>query len=154
MALKLNIAQINSAAKGNNDLRETLTGIYNEFQSVYQQTGAAPIQKVDATPVKFSGATVAVRAIGDRRQRSVQCCDYPTAASGRIKRTAELDQRAHLSGIIEFDGRQLFVGRRDLPISARTRAMSFQTRAHRSTGGSDRVTTRRHSTATKCSRGS
>jgi hypothetical protein len=55
MALKLNIAQINSAAKGNNDLRETLTGIYNEFQSVYQQTGAAPIQKVDATPVKFSG---------------------------------------------------------------------------------------------------
>jgi hypothetical protein len=55
MALTLNIAQINSAAKGNNDLRETLTGIYNEFQSVYQQTGSAPIQKVDATAVKFNG---------------------------------------------------------------------------------------------------
>ncbi len=55
MALKLNIAQINSAAKGNNDLRETLTGIYNDFQSVYQQTGTGPIQKVDATPTRFLG---------------------------------------------------------------------------------------------------
>ena len=54
MALKLNIAQINSAAKGNNDLRETLTGIYNEFQSVYQQTGTGTIQKVDATAKAFS----------------------------------------------------------------------------------------------------
>jgi hypothetical protein len=55
MALKLNIAQINSAAKGNNDLRETLTGIYNEFQSIYQQTGTGPIQKVDTTSKAFSG---------------------------------------------------------------------------------------------------
>jgi hypothetical protein len=55
MALKLNIGQINSAAKGNNDLRETLTGIYNELQGVHQQTGSAPIQKVDTTQASFSG---------------------------------------------------------------------------------------------------
>ncbi len=54
MALKLNIGQINSAAKGNNDLRETLTGIYNELLGVHQQIGSAPIQKVDTAPA-FSG---------------------------------------------------------------------------------------------------
>lgn len=59
MALKLNLGQINSAAKGNNELRETLTGVYNELQSVYQQIGAGPIQKVDATGVAFSGAPAA-----------------------------------------------------------------------------------------------
>ena len=55
MALKLNIGQINSAARGNNDLRETLTGIYNELLGVHQQTGSAPIQKVDTAQVSFSG---------------------------------------------------------------------------------------------------
>lgn len=55
MALKLNLGQINNAAKGNNDLRETLTGVYNEFQAIYQQVGSAPIQKVDSTPSSFSG---------------------------------------------------------------------------------------------------
>ncbi len=55
MALKLNVGQINSAAKGNNDLRETLTGIYNELLGVHQQTGSAPIQKVDTVQASFSG---------------------------------------------------------------------------------------------------
>lgn len=55
MALKLNLSQINSAAKGNNDLRETLTGVYNELQAVYQQIGSAPLKKVDAKATKFSG---------------------------------------------------------------------------------------------------
>lgn len=55
MALKLNLGQINSAARGNNDLRETLTGVYNELQSVYQQIGSGPIQKVDTAAVQFSG---------------------------------------------------------------------------------------------------
>jgi hypothetical protein len=55
MALKLNLGQINSAAKGNNDLRETLTGVYNELQSVYQQIGSGPIQKVDTIAPAFSG---------------------------------------------------------------------------------------------------
>ena len=55
MALKLNIGQINSAAKGNNDLRETLTGIYNELLGVHQQTGSAPIQKMDTAQASFSG---------------------------------------------------------------------------------------------------
>ncbi|HEY4045577.1 MAG TPA: hypothetical protein VGM27_01820 [Acidobacteriaceae bacterium] len=55
MALKLNLGQINNAARGNNDLRETLTGVYNEFQAIYQQVGSSPIQKVDSTPPSFSG---------------------------------------------------------------------------------------------------
>ncbi|MDE2102638.1 MAG: hypothetical protein KGL39_35660 [Patescibacteria group bacterium] len=54
MTLKLNLGQIDNAAKGNNDLRETLTGIYNEFRAIYRQTGSGPIQKVDAAAVKFN----------------------------------------------------------------------------------------------------
>jgi hypothetical protein len=34
MALKVNLAQINSAARGNSDLRETLTGIHLALQSL------------------------------------------------------------------------------------------------------------------------
>lgn len=56
MALKLNIAQIVAAARGNNDLRETLTGIYNELQALYAQTGSGPIQKIDAAKPRFTGA--------------------------------------------------------------------------------------------------
>jgi hypothetical protein len=54
MALKVNLAQINSAARGNSDLRETLTGIHLALQSLYAQTGAAPLQKIDATPAAFT----------------------------------------------------------------------------------------------------
>jgi hypothetical protein len=54
MALKVNLAQINSAARGNNDLRETLTGIHLALQSLYAQTGTAPLQKIDATPGAFT----------------------------------------------------------------------------------------------------
>ena len=49
MALSVNLAQINSAARGNSDLRETLTGIHLALQSLYAQTGTAPLTKVDAT---------------------------------------------------------------------------------------------------------
>jgi hypothetical protein len=54
MALKVNLAQINSAARGNSDLRETLTGIHLALQSLYAQTGTAPLQKIDATPAAFT----------------------------------------------------------------------------------------------------
>jgi len=54
MALSVNLAQINSAAKGNSDLRETLTGIHLALQSLYAQTGSAPIAKVDARATAFT----------------------------------------------------------------------------------------------------
>jgi hypothetical protein len=54
MALKVNLAQINSAARGNSDLRETLTGIHLALQSLYAQTGTAPLEKIDATPATFT----------------------------------------------------------------------------------------------------
>ena len=54
MALKVNLAQINSAARGNSDLRETLTGIHLALQSLYAQTGTTPLSKVDATTAAFT----------------------------------------------------------------------------------------------------
>jgi hypothetical protein len=54
MALSVNLAQINSAAKGNSDLRETLTGIHLALQSLYAQTGSAPIAKVDTRAAAFT----------------------------------------------------------------------------------------------------
>jgi hypothetical protein len=54
MALKVNLAQINSAARGNSDLRETLTSIHLALQSLYAQTGTAPLSKVDATAAAFT----------------------------------------------------------------------------------------------------
>jgi len=59
MALSVNLAQINSAAKGNNDLRETLTGIHLALQSLYAQTGSAPLAKVDTTAANFTAPPAA-----------------------------------------------------------------------------------------------
>ena len=49
MTLTVNLAQINSAARGNSDLRETLTSLHLALQSVYAQTGSGPLKKVDST---------------------------------------------------------------------------------------------------------
>jgi hypothetical protein len=54
MALKVNLAQINSAARGNSDLRETLAGIHLALQSLYAQTGTTPLTKVDSTAAAFT----------------------------------------------------------------------------------------------------
>jgi hypothetical protein len=54
MALSVNLAQINSAAKGNSDLRETLTGIHLALQSLYAQTGTTPLTKIDASTAPFT----------------------------------------------------------------------------------------------------
>jgi hypothetical protein len=59
MALSVNLAQINSAAKGNNDLRETLTSIHLALQSIYTQTGSAPLAKVDTTTANFTAPPAA-----------------------------------------------------------------------------------------------
>jgi hypothetical protein len=60
MALKVNLAQINSAARGNHDLRETLTAIHLALQSLYAQTGTTPLNKVDVS----AGAFTAPPAVG------------------------------------------------------------------------------------------
>jgi hypothetical protein len=59
MALSVNLAQINSAAKGNSDLRETLTGIHLALQSLYAQTGSAPLAKVDTSTANFTAPPTA-----------------------------------------------------------------------------------------------
>src|ERR1700722_11154926 len=59
MALKVNLAQINSAARGNSDLRETLTGIHLALQSLYAQTGTTPLTKVDTTTAAFTAPPAA-----------------------------------------------------------------------------------------------
>jgi hypothetical protein len=59
MALSVNLAQINSAARGNSDLRETLTGIHLALQSLYAQTGTTPLTKVDATAAAFTAPPAA-----------------------------------------------------------------------------------------------
>jgi hypothetical protein len=54
MALSVNLAQINSASRGNSDLRETLTSIHLALQSLYAQTGSAPITKIDTRTATFT----------------------------------------------------------------------------------------------------
>ena len=54
MALSVNLAQINAAAAGNSNLRETLTGIHLALQSLYAQTGTAPLAKVDNSAAAFT----------------------------------------------------------------------------------------------------
>lgn len=57
MALTVNTSQINSAANGNaNDLRESLTSLHLAVQSLYAQTGATPLRKVDANTPKYLAA--------------------------------------------------------------------------------------------------
>ena len=65
MALKVNLAQINSAARGNSDLRETLTGIHLALQSLYAQTGTTPLTKVDAKTAAFTPAPRAFAVYGE-----------------------------------------------------------------------------------------
>ena len=59
MALSVNLAQINSAARGNSDLRETLTGIHLALQSLYAQTGTTPLTKLDTTATAFTSPPAA-----------------------------------------------------------------------------------------------
>jgi hypothetical protein len=63
MALSVNQAQINSAARGNSDLRETLTGIHLALQSLYAQTGTAPLSKIDASAAAFTAPPAASQLV-------------------------------------------------------------------------------------------
>jgi hypothetical protein len=54
MAVSISTAQINSAAKGNKDLLETLLAVQDAFNQLYQQTGSGPLKKVDYAPTASS----------------------------------------------------------------------------------------------------
>lgn len=80
MSLTVNAAQINSAAKGNNDLRETLTSMHLAIQSIY--SGAtAPLAKVDAKSTKNLAPPS-------------QCGLSVTGANGNFNVTITLPQQA------------------------------------------------------------
>jgi hypothetical protein len=80
MALTVNLAQINAASKGNNDLRESLTSLHLAVQSIY--SGAtAPLKKVDATSTKNLGPPG-------------QCGLSVTGANGSFTVTITLPQQA------------------------------------------------------------
>lgn len=81
MALTVNLAQINSAAKGNSDLRETLTSIHLSLQSLYAQTGSAPIKKIDTTAAVFTSPPP-------------QCSLSVTGANGQFSVSITLPQQA------------------------------------------------------------
>ncbi len=115
MALKVNLAQINSAARGNSDLRETLTGIHLALQSLYAQTGTAPLDedRRDRDCLYLTTGAFAVR--GERGEWELHRLHHDTAERFRSHRAAQCDQRAYLPGDIEFTGGQLCLRRDDLP---------------------------------------
>src|ERR1700689_3592020 len=53
MALSVNLAQINSAAKGNSDLRETLTGSHLHLHPLSARPGTTPRTKIDTSAAPF-----------------------------------------------------------------------------------------------------
>lgn len=80
MTLTPNLAQINAAARGNNDLRESLTALHLAVQSLY--AGAtAPLKKVDANPTANLGVPA-------------QCGLDVTGANGNFTVTISLPQQA------------------------------------------------------------
>ena len=107
MALSVNLAQINSAARGNSDLRETLTGIHLALQSLYAQTGTTPLTKVDATAAAFTAPPAA-------SQLAVSGANGSFTVS-ITHRAQSAEQRAHLSGDIQLARGQLCFGSHRLP---------------------------------------
>ena len=115
MALSVNLAQINSAAKGNSDLRETLTGMHLALQSLYAQTGTTPLTKIDASCRALHLAAGAFAACGDRSQWQLHGFHHHTAERFRSHGAAQCNQRPYLSGAIELTGSQLCFRSNDLP---------------------------------------
>ena len=106
MALSVNLAQINSAAKGNSDLRETLTGIHLALQSLYAQTGTTPLSQDRRDRGCLHRAAGAFAARGDRGQWQLHRFHHQPRA--------QCDQRAHLPGAVELARGQLRLGSNDL----------------------------------------
>ena len=114
MALSVNLAQINSAAKGNSDLRETLTAIHLALQSLYAQTGTTPLTKIDASTAPFTSppapSQLAVTGANGSFSVSITTPQNATGAGA-----AQRNQRAYLSGDLQLTGGQLCFGSNNLP---------------------------------------
>ncbi len=115
MALSVNLAQINSAAKGNSDLRETLTGMHLALQSLYAQTGTTPLAKVDASAAAVHRAAGAFAACSDWSQWELHRFHHDAAERFRRHSPAQCNQRHHLSGAFQLTGSQLCLRSHDLP---------------------------------------
>lgn len=86
MSLNVNLAQINSAARGNSDLRETLTSLHLAVQSLYAQTGAAPLAKVDSRSTSFVSAPAQCRlSVTGANGSFMVSITLPQQASGSTK---------------------------------------------------------------------
>jgi hypothetical protein len=99
MALTVNLAQINAAAKGNSDLRETLTGIHLALQSLYAQTGSAPLSKVDraATPFLAPPAPSQLAVTGANGSFTVSLTPPRTATNAPIAQELSSSTTANFS---------------------------------------------------------
>ena len=143
MALSVNLAQINSAAKGNSDLRETLTGIHLALQSLYAQTGTTPLTKVDTSAAAFTSPPAPSRL-------AVSGANGSFTVS--ITTRTECHQRAHLPGDIELARGQLRLRSHGLSRQHQYQLCFAITPAPLSTGGCDRVITSKTGAAIWCSR--
>ena len=83
MALKVNLAQITAAARGNSDLRETLTAIHLSLNALYAQTGSAPLTRIDTTTVAFTPPPPAARLAVTGANGSFTVALTPTANTTR-----------------------------------------------------------------------
>ena len=115
MALSVNLAQINSAAKGNSDLRETLTGMHLALQSLYAQTGTTPLAKIDAVAAPFTAPPAPSQFAVTGSKWQFHGLHHHTAERFRGHGAAQCNQRAYLSGAVELTGSQLCLRSNDLP---------------------------------------
>jgi hypothetical protein len=90
MALSVNLAQINSAASGNSDLRETLTGIHLALQSLYAQTGTTPLTKVDSSAGAFTAPPVASQLAVSGANGSFSVSITASRGAGNLSRDIQL----------------------------------------------------------------
>ena len=115
MALSVNLAQINSAAKGNSDLRETLTGIHLALQSALRADGHYATDQDRRERRTLHVAAGAFSACGDWSEWELHGFHHDTAERLRSQGAEQCNQRAHLSRAIQLTGGQFCFGGNDLP---------------------------------------
>ena len=134
MALKVNLAQINSAARGNSDLRETLTGIHLALQSLYAADRQHSFNQGGRQCRGVYRAAGGGPAYGDRGQWEPSV--FPSRPRAR-RANAVVYQEISSSPAATF-----VTGVTTYPVSSNTSLRDPQPGGRRSTGACGRVTTR------------